>query len=98
MTNPLNTRELTDLPVDYLGYIFYPGSKRFIGNPPDLNLFKNIPEMIMKTGVFVNENTSLILEYASRYGLDIIQLHGDESASYCRSLLKAGLNIVKLLK
>jgi phosphoribosylanthranilate isomerase len=95
MTDPLNVREIIKTSPDFLGFIFYPGSKRYVGKTPDRSLFRNIPQGIRKTGVFVNEKIPVLIETKKHFGLDLIQLHGNESAEYCISLHDAGLTIIK---
>lgn len=98
MTDPLNAGMISELQVDYLGFIFYPGSKRYVGSEPDDSLFRDLPGRIFKTGVFVNEDPEVVVDYMRRYDLDIVQLHGDETAEYCRSLSLKGIKIIKAFK
>ena len=51
--------------------------------------------MKQRVGVFVNESKENILMYTDRFGLDYIQLHGNEAPEYCRSLRNAGLHLIK---
>jgi phosphoribosylanthranilate isomerase len=95
LVDPVNSREIAKTAPDFIGFIFYPGSKRYVGNTPDGSLFMNIPSVILKTGVFVNEDPAIIIENTRHYGLDLVQLHGNESAEYCNTLHKAGLTIIK---
>jgi phosphoribosylanthranilate isomerase len=95
LTDPVNTEEIAGTSPDYMGFIFYPGSKRYVGNKPDPSLFSNIPEGIQKTGVFVSEEPSRIIETVNIYRLDLVQLHGDESPEYCNILKESGLIIIK---
>ena len=72
-----NIQQVADLQPDYLGFIFYEKSKRnFEGIIPEL------PKSIKKTGVFVNEYKKILISLVEEYGLDAIQLHGDESVEY----------------
>ncbi len=95
LTDPENTIETAKVGTDFMGFIFYPGSKRYVGNKPKESLFCKIPSGILKTGVFVNEQPSKIINTMKLYGLDIVQLHGNESPEYCNSLKKKGLVIIK---
>ena len=95
LTDPNNVQEIAKTDPDFMGFIFYPGSKRYVGNKPKDSLFKKIPSGILKTGVFVNEEASVIINTMNSYGLDLVQLHGNESAEYCNSLKKEGLIIIK---
>ena len=95
MNNPGNVKEIAELNPDIIGFIFYPGSPRYVGNDPDLVLFNSIPPGIKKTGVFYNEDNHKILDLSIRTGLDMIQLHGDESPMACLQLKSSGLPVIK---
>ena len=96
MSDPLNVRGIAQTNPDYIGFIFYKGSPRYVGDEPDLELFRNVPAGIKKAGVFFNENDKKILEFSARTGLEIVQLHGNESPEYCRLLKSSGLTIIKV--
>lgn len=83
MRNPDNITELAKLSIDYMGLIFYPKSPRYIGelNPQILDI---LPSHIDKIGVFVDEELDTVLEQIEKYGLILVQLHGQESPQYCR--------------
>jgi phosphoribosylanthranilate isomerase len=73
------------LQPDYLGFIFYRGSKRFVdGLTP--SFVKNLPTGIRRTGVFVNEELDKVAQLAVLYGLNAVQLHGQEPVKYCIAL------------
>jgi phosphoribosylanthranilate isomerase len=95
LNNPLNVKMISEVGVDFIGFIFYRDSKRYIGKALDRTLFSNVTAGIKKTGVFVNEQPSKVLELSEYAGLDVIQLHGNESVDYCRSLRASGLLIIK---
>ena len=95
MTDPLNVKEISEIRPDFLGFIFYPGSPRYVGKDPDRSLFLNLPRGTGAAGVFVNEKPETVIEIAKSTGLEIIQLHGSESPSYCSRLRSSGLTIVK---
>ena len=95
IVDPVNAMEIAKTSPDFMGFIFYPGSKRYVGNSPERSLFRNIPSEILKAGVFVDEEPAMIIEAVKRYGLNLVQLHGNESAEYCYSLHKDGLTIIK---
>lgn len=87
-----NIKDVANLQPDYLGFIFFKGSKRnFIGDIP--NLHKNI----MKTGVFVNATVGEIFNTVIKYQLSAIQLHGEESVAYCQEL-KQKFEAIKALE
>lgn len=82
-----NIRQLAGLEVDYMGFIFYSGSKRFAGSL-DKDALRSLPGSIKKTGVFVNEDIDIVLDKVISYQLDAVQLHGNESPEYCETLQK----------
>jgi len=95
LNDPSNVKAISECGADYIGFIFYPGSLRYVGRYPDKNLFRNVPAGIKKTGVFVNEESSKVHEMAVYAALDVIQLHGIESVNYCKSMKATGLTVIK---
>lgn len=89
-----NAAEVAAAGPGFMGFIFYPGSKRFVGNDPEEELFRNIPG-IQKVGVFVNEKEEIVIHTARRFALGWVQLHGSESVPYCAAIRKAGLKVIK---
>jgi len=84
--------------ANYIGFIFYPSSKRYALTSLSLNdiaAFK--PANAKKVGVFVNETTEKVIEIATKAGLDMIQLHGDEDASYCATI-QAAFPVIKVFR
>jgi len=92
MLYPANREEIEKLPVDFLGFIFYPGSKRYVGKDSDRRLFNSLKN---KVGVFVDESYDEILSLSQRNGFKFVQLHGKEDPSVCRILKKNGLKVIK---
>lgn len=90
MTEAENIRDVEELGVDMIGFIFYPKSPRCLCEMPEY-----LPAKARRVGVFVNESKENILVYADRFGLQYIQLHGTESPEYCRSLRSSGLPLIK---
>jgi len=87
MKLPENIAEVIALEPDYLGFIFFTRSKRFVGEL-DPEMIKNIPETIRTTGVFVDERMETVKERVATYQLKAVQLHGNESPAYCKELKK----------
>jgi phosphoribosylanthranilate isomerase len=73
-----NISEVAMLQPGYMGFICYPQSPRYIANTP----FIDVPENVVKTGVFVNESAEKINELITQYNFDAIQLHGNESPEF----------------
>lgn len=79
--------ELTAMKTDFLGFIFYEKSSRYILNHLSLKQIGEIKHR-GKVGVFVNENLERIAETAEKAKLNFIQLHGDESKDFTIELRK----------
>ena len=90
MTEAENIRNVELQGVDMIGFIFYPKSPRCLCQMPGY-----LPACAKRVGVFVNESKENILMYTDRFGLNYIQLHGNEAPEYCRSLRNAGLHLIK---
>jgi phosphoribosylanthranilate isomerase len=93
-----NISEILTTNPDMLGFIFYKPSPRYAGNiitKADIDI---IPETVIKTGVFVNETVSVISEIVKFYGLDMVQLHGDETPGFCRELIEKGTRVIKAFR
>jgi phosphoribosylanthranilate isomerase len=82
MRQAQNVKDLSNLNPDYIGFIFYDKSKRFVADFPEVE----IPLSIKKVGVFVNETIEEVARKISKYKLDAVQLHGDENVVYCNEL------------
>jgi phosphoribosylanthranilate isomerase len=98
LLNPGNIEEVCTLGPDFVGYIFYPGSKRFVGTTPDPVIFRIPQPEIAKVGVFVDEDISRVKQIYSQCQLDLVQLHGNESPQYCRILKDEGIAVIKAFK
>jgi len=81
-----NIKDLIQLPIDYIGFIFYKKSPRFVEENLSFDFVSSIPKYIKKTGVFVNESSSSISDHIAHYDLDMVQLHGNESPELCAEL------------
>ena len=92
--------ELMQMNIDFLGFIFYEKSPRYVLNALTLNEIKSIQHR-GKVGVFVNENIATIHEISEKAGLNYIQLHGDETEDFIielRQNLKEEVKIIKVFR
>jgi len=97
MRDPGNIDAVCAARPDYLGFIFYPKSKRYVGDLPDEDIFSRVPNEIEKVGVFVNESPAGVVATCNRYKLQVAQLHGSETPEDCLTVKKAGLRVFKAL-
>lgn len=87
-----NISALTQLPIDYIGFIFFAGSRRFVGNHPPV---PTLPQL-KRVGVFVNSDRREILDQAREYQLDAVQLHGEETPPFCHEVRAQALQVIKV--
>lgn len=91
MRDAENINSLAELSPDFMGFIFYPKSPRYVGKIEIPKLSENIK----KVGVFVKESIANVLEIARNHDLSGVQLHSDESPEYCEEIKKLGLIVIK---
>lgn len=75
-----------DLGANALGFIFA-SSPRQISKNTVSQITKRLPPFVTRVGVFVNESSKIVNETAFECGLDVVQLHGEESPEYCAQML-----------
>lgn len=85
-----NIRALDKLKPDMTGFIFHSSSPRFADSVPEY-----MPSSSLRVGVFVNSDTDYILYKVSEFGLNLVQLHGNESPEQCRAIRSKGIDIIK---
>ena len=78
--------QLDELGVDYTGLIFYNRSVRYVLNKLKSKDVKQLNLSVEKVGVFVNASQEDIETQIELYGLDVIQLHGDETPAFCNHI------------
>ncbi len=79
-------QQLDGLDIDYAGLIFYKESPRYIGDKLSKEDIKKADFDLKKVGVFVNADLSDVLDAIDDYGLDVVQLHGNETPEMCDDL------------
>lgn len=88
---------------EYVGFVFA-DSKRMIAPEKASALISYLHDSVGKAGVFVNEQIARVADISAICGLDIIQLHGDETPQYVRELKqlllmkRPGIKIWKALR
>jgi phosphoribosylanthranilate isomerase len=83
-----------DLGADAIGFVFWEGSPRAIAPQAARDIARALPPLLWRVGVFVDATVAEIRDVAEAVGLDVVQLHGDESPDTAQAL---GGRIVKAL-
>jgi len=91
MRYPQNIADVASLNIDYMGFIFYRQSKRFV----DHIAFVPSATKLKRTGVFVNAPIAYIKTKIVDFALDTIQLHGDEDVHFCQQFTESGIQLIK---
>jgi phosphoribosylanthranilate isomerase len=94
MRDAANIAAVARLQPDFMGFVFYPSSPRYAGEMPPAAVAR-LPPGLRKVGVFVNETSEQILAIQRRFGLEAVQLHGQEAPEQCAALRAAGLLVIK---
>ena len=97
LTKPEQILELISMNVDYLGFIFYEKSPRFVLNSLSLEDIESLKHN-GKVGVFVNETIENVVEISRKVNLNYIQLHGDEDDIYIAELKRQLNPEIKIIK
>jgi phosphoribosylanthranilate isomerase len=100
MRDSANVAEVCAINPDLMGFVFVPESSRCATSFVTQAMMARVSPEIKKIGVFRDEDPSNVLERVQELGLDGIQLHGGEDASYARTIKKrlAGVFIVKAVE
>ena len=86
-----NIRAVATIEPDYLGFIFFEGSSRYVSES-----IPKLPTVLKKAGVFVNASYDTIVKKINTYDLQAVQLHGDESPEFCKSIQALNIEVIKV--
>ena len=72
--------------ADFIGFVFFQKSPRFISALRAKELAKFCSEKQKKVGLFVNADIKIVEHISDYVGLDLVQLHGDETLEFIKEL------------
>jgi phosphoribosylanthranilate isomerase len=96
ITNAEDASAAVEAGADALGFIFYEQSPRYVVPAVASRIIAELPPLVLPVGVFVNEGLATVRSIMDTCGLAMAQLHGDESASYCRELSRPVMKALRL--
>jgi len=82
--------------ADAIGFIFYKKSPRCVTAKTVKEICSQLPPFVHRVGVFVNEEAEKINRIAERCGLNVVQLHGDESPAFCKKIKSRVIKAVRV--
>lgn len=83
ITDPDDAHFAVSCGIDALGFIFYTPSPRHVEPETAKKIISGLPHTVTKVGVFVNHDAAFVRQTVDYCGLDLIQLHGNETIEYC---------------
>lgn len=95
ITNESDALHAVACGADALGFVFYAGSPRCVESEQVRAVSAQIPDHVAKVGLFVNEAPDKVNQVAAASGIDLVQLHGDETPNICRQI---ALPVMKALR
>jgi len=81
-----NIKNVSSLEPDFMGFVLFKGSPRWINLKDVERLAAFVPSSIMKVGVLVDEPLDNAIEIARSGIFDLLQLHGNETVNYCMTI------------
>ncbi len=97
MKSSENIKNIQNCRPDFMGFIFYNKSPRYVSEISALSSVDR-SEHMKTVGVFVNDTMEQVVNIVTENKLDFIQLHGDESINYTKMLSDAHPQIIKAFK
>jgi phosphoribosylanthranilate isomerase len=96
ITNADDAKAAVDAGCDAVGFVFHRASPRCVDARVAKDIVAVLPPFVVSVGVFVNEEPKVVRDVMDNCGLDLAQLHGDESAAYCETLGRPVLKAIRL--
>ena len=96
MTNLKDVKVAVDGGVDAVGFIFYKKSPRSVTMQAVRKIVLELPPFVDSVGVFVNETAEQINKIADRCNLDRVQLHGNESPTFCKKIRRRVIKVIRV--
>ncbi len=90
-----NIKDVASLQPDFMGFIFYKASPRFVDKTTLKQSLTVLHGSTSKVAVFVNEKVEDVVQTCLEFGIKAVQLHGQETPAECDELRKKGLTVIK---
>lgn len=99
LKTPEDAAAVRNVGADYAGFVFVPGSRRYLSLEEAAEIRKKLGPSIEAVGVFADADCEMAAEYLLRGIVDIAQLHGNEDSAYIRKLKKmTGRQVIRAFR
>ena len=98
ITNHEDALWASNLGADFVGLNFYPESPRKVSVKHAMAIVDKVPGFMTIVGVFVDEPIDSLKKIVTKVPLRWVQLHGTETAEYCRDVKALGVHVIKVLR
>ncbi len=92
MRDAENIRAVEQTGADWMGFIFYKKSPRYVSQVPDY-----LPQQMKRVGVFVNPTFREVMDHVNNFGLHAVQFHGNTLPDMCQAFRERGLIVIRAL-
>ncbi len=96
ITNESDALHAVACGADALGFVFFAGSPRCVDPASVRAIVEQLPTNVVKVGLFVNEQPEVVNRTVTESGIDLVQLHGDETPEYCRQIDKPVMKALRV--
>jgi phosphoribosylanthranilate isomerase len=97
ITNPGDARVAAAAGADAVGLVFAESPRR-VGVEEARRISIALPKYVISVGVFVDEEPDEVVRISREVGLDLAQLHGDETPDTVTAVREGGVNVMKALR
>jgi phosphoribosylanthranilate isomerase len=97
LTNLTDAQAAVAAGADALGFVFVPGTPRFVSTEQAAAIIRELPPFVAKVGLFVNADVRTVVTTIAQTGLDTVQLHGEETAGFARQF-RGAVKVVKAFR
>ena len=95
ITNERDAILVCNAGADAIGFVFYEKSPRYIDPVQAGSIIKELPPFVTTVGVFVNQDFKYLMSVGEVTGINLFQLHGDETPAFCA---RFGNSVIKAFK
>ena len=97
-TRPSDAEAAIDAGAHLLGFNFWAGSKRHIRPDDAAGWLRTLSALAVRVGLFVNPTLEEVRRVVGEGLVDVVQLHGDETADFCGKVGALGTRVLRAIR